>query len=64
MKKLQTSSNMQTPYKDIDKSKMVDSMGRPITQSLFLEVGYSDMAIFTLKENNYEPNYFRFRAGY
>jgi len=47
---------MQTPYKDIDKSRMVDSMGRPITQSLFLEVGYSDMAIFTLKENNYEYN--------
>lgn len=41
---------------DIDKTKMVDSMGRPITQSLFLEIGYTNMAIFTLKENDYEYN--------
>lgn len=56
MKKSQELSNTLTPSKLIDKAKMVDSMGRPITQSLFLEVGYSDMAIFTLKENNYEYN--------
>lgn len=34
----------------IDKSRFLDSMGRPITQSLFLEIGYSDMAVYTLKD--------------
>lgn len=38
----------------IDKSKMVDSTGRPLTQSLFLEIGYSDFAVYTLKEFDYE----------
>lgn len=38
----------------IDKSKLVDSMGRPLTQSLFLEIGYSDYAVYTLKEQDYE----------
>lgn len=41
---------------NIDKSKMIDSMGRPLTQSLFLEVGYSDFAIYTLKEFDHEYN--------
>lgn len=40
----------------IDKSKMYDSMGRPLTQSLFLEVGYSEFAIYTLKEFDHEYN--------
>lgn len=40
----------------IDKSKMIDSMGRPLTQSLFLEIGYSDFAIYTLKEFDHEYN--------
>lgn len=35
------------------KDKMVDSAGRPITQSMFLEVGYSDSAIYTLKDEDY-----------
>lgn len=39
-----------------DKSKMLDSMQRPLTQSLFLELGYSDFAIFTLKEDDYVYN--------
>lgn len=39
-----------------DKSKMYDSMGRPLTQSLFLEVGYSEFAIYTLKEFDHEYN--------
>ena len=43
---------MELPSKD----KMLDSMGRPITQSLFLEVGYSDSALFTLKDNDFEYN--------
>lgn len=37
----------------IDKSKLVDTMGRPLTQSLFLEIGYSDYAVYTLKEHDY-----------
>lgn len=40
----------------IDKSKMVDSMGRPLTQSLFLEVGYSEYAVYTLKEYDHTYN--------
>lgn len=35
------------------KDKMVDSSGRPITQSMFLEVGYSEAAIFTFKDNDH-----------
>lgn len=38
----------------IDKSKLVDTMGRPLTQSLFLEVTYSEYAVYTLKEFDYE----------
>lgn len=38
----------------IDKSKLVDNLGRPLTQSLFLEIGYSDYAVYTLKEWDYE----------
>lgn len=37
----------------IDKSKLTDSMGRPLTQSLFLELGYSEYAVYTLKEYDY-----------
>lgn len=31
-------------------------MGRPLTQSLFLELGYGADAIYTLKEQDYEYN--------
>lgn len=37
----------------IDKNKLTDSMGRPLTQSLFLELGYSEYAVYTLKEYDY-----------
>ena len=40
----------------IDKSKFKDSGGRPITQSLFLEIGYSENAFYTLKDEDYEYN--------
>ena len=40
----------------IDKSKLVDGQGKPLTQSLFLEIGYSDFAVFTLKDQDYEYN--------
>tara|TARA_R110000772_G_scaffold144025_2_gene253595 strand:- start:8493 stop:8981 length:489 start_codon:yes stop_codon:yes gene_type:complete len=36
-----------------DKSKFVDTMGRPITQALFLEIGYSKFAVYTLKEQDH-----------
>ena len=35
---------------EIDKSRLVDSTGRPLTQGLFLEMGYGEHAVFTLKE--------------
>ena len=37
----------------IDKTKLVDTMGRPLSQSLFLEIGYSDYAYYTLKDDHY-----------
>lgn len=37
----------------MDKNKLIDTMGRPLTQSLFLEIGYSDYAVYTLKEQDY-----------
>jgi len=36
-----------------DKSQMLDTSGRPITQSMFLEVGYSEAAIYTFKDNDH-----------
>ena len=36
-----------------NKSQMLDSSGRPITQSMFLEIGYSEAAIYTLKDNDH-----------
>ena len=33
---------------------MKDDQGRPFTQSLFLEVAYSETAVYTLKEEDYE----------
>ena len=40
---------------EIDKSKLVDSMGRPLTQGLFLEIGYNtDFAVYTLKDFDWE----------
>ena len=38
----------------MDKSKLQDTMGRPLTQSLFLELGYkTEFAIYTLKDDDY-----------
>jgi hypothetical protein len=41
---------------EIDKNRLVDSTGRPLTQSLFLEIGYTDFAVFTLKEQDFDYN--------
>ena len=35
---------------------MQDAMGKPLTQGLFLEIGYSDFAIYTLKDQDHELN--------
>jgi len=39
-----------------DKSKLKGDTGLPITESLFLECGYSSNAVYTLKEEDYEYN--------
>lgn len=38
----------------MDKNKFKDKMGRPITQSLFLENGYTDFAVYTFKDDDFE----------
>lgn len=39
----------------IDKSLLKDTMGRPLTQGLFLEIGYNtDYAYYTLKNEDYD----------
>lgn len=40
----------------IDKSRLVDGQGKPLTQSLFLEIGYTDFSVYTLKDIDYEYN--------
>lgn len=40
----------------INREQLLDKAGRPLTQSLFLEVGYTEEAIFTLKEVDYTYN--------
>jgi hypothetical protein len=36
------------------KDKLVDVRGHPLTQALFLEIGYTDYAQYTLKEDDWE----------
>jgi hypothetical protein len=39
----------------MDKQKFLDSRGRPLTQSLFLEIGYNpEFAVYTLKDFDHE----------
>jgi hypothetical protein len=40
----------------IEKEKLLDSVQKPLTQSLFLELGYNEQAVFTLKDNDHEYN--------
>jgi hypothetical protein len=40
----------------IDKNRLVDTSGRPLTQSLFLELGYNDYSVYTLKDADHEWN--------
>ena len=40
---------------EIDRERFKDNVGRPLTQSLFLENGYQlDKAVYTLKDEDYE----------
>lgn len=47
---------METNVKIPTKDQMVDSAGKPLTQSLFLEIGYTEQSIYTLKDFDYEYN--------
>lgn len=38
----------------MNKEQFLDMDGKPMTQSLFLELGYTDKSIYTLKEFDYE----------
>ena len=38
----------------MDKSVLKSTNGIPLTQSLFLEIGYTDYAVYTLKDEDYE----------
>ena len=42
------------------REQMLDVMGRPLTQGLFLEIGYGESAVYTLKEVDhfYEGKYY------
>ncbi|AFE86219.1 hypothetical protein [Salinivibrio phage CW02] len=35
----------------MDKNKLKDTQGRPLTQSLFLEIGYSNYAVYTIDQD-------------
>lgn len=41
---------------EIDKTRFLDSAGKPLTQSLFLEIGYAEQAVYTLKEEDHTYN--------
>lgn len=38
---------------EIDKSKFLDGGGKPLTQSLFLEIGYTEQSVYTLKDEDH-----------
>lgn len=40
----------------MDKKLLTDGSGKPLTQGLFLEIGYGDSALYTLKDNDHEYN--------
>jgi hypothetical protein len=40
----------------MERQDFLDSTGRPITQSLFLEIGYAEFSKYTLKDQDYEYN--------
>jgi len=51
MEHSQTEDQLQVPsFEKIPREKMQDEGGRPYTQSLFLEIGYTENSIYTLKD--------------
>ena len=38
----------------MDKSRLKDTRGRPLTQGLFLEIGYGEKSVYTLKDDDHE----------
>lgn len=40
----------------MNKKLLTDGSGKPLTQGLFLEIGYGDSALYTLKDNDHEYN--------
>lgn len=40
----------------VDKSELKTSNGIPLTQGLFLEIGYKEHAVYTTKDDDYEYN--------
>jgi hypothetical protein len=50
----QTEDQLLVPNSNlVPKDKMKDEGGRPYTQSLFLEIGYTDQAIYTTKDHDH-----------
>lgn len=40
----------------LNRSKLTDSHGKMLTQSLFLEIGYTEFSVYTLKDQDHEHN--------
>lgn len=41
---------------EVSRSILTDTSGKPLTQGLFLEIGYTESSIYTLKDNDHEYN--------
>jgi hypothetical protein len=44
---------METNMKIPTREQMLDGMGKPLTQSLFLEIGYTEQSVYTLKDQDH-----------
>lgn len=40
----------------VNRMNLTDTSGKPLTQGLFLEIGYGDSAIYTLKDDDHDYN--------
>ena len=50
---MSTTNKVESDWKP-SRESLIDVMGRPFTQSLFLEIGYGPNAVYTLKDIDYE----------
>lgn len=41
---------------EVSRNILTDASGKPLTQGLFLEIGYTESSIYTLKDNDHEYN--------